>query len=562
LAADGPDPEVAAALERAAEHARTRGATVAAAELCEAGRRLTPADAVSDGYRRAILAARYRWLSGDARGAAAVLEGVIATAPAGQLRAEAMVTLAAAHQIGGDHPRAVEVARRALAEPGIDDAVRAEAASRVAGVLLFMREELQIGLEHARLAAEIAERSADQRLWASKLSIVSLLEVMTGSPAAAATARAAASLGDGRDWRGGVGSSGYDRANQAMWTDGHEEAAEMLRVLHDDAVQRGEEGSIAHILAQRALADYLAGRWSDAAQHADVGYEAAVHAGQPFPEAWTLSTRALVRASLGLEADARADASAVSALVGDRGMGVARIHSGWALGLLELSLERPAETLRVLTPLREWLLAAGVGEPAAARFIPDEIEALIALGRTDEAVSVLGWLDERGRALDRASALATAARCRGLLAAAGGDHDRSLAAFARALAQHERVPMPFERARTLLALGAVQRRVKQRAAARATFGQALAIFQHLGAGLWAARTSAEIARIGGRAPAGDTLTVTERRTAELVAQGLTNKEVAAALFVTPKTVETQLSRIYAKLGVHSRTALARRWVKL
>jgi hypothetical protein len=101
LGADGPDPEVAAALERAAEHARTRGATVAAAELCEAARRLTPADAVSDGYRRAILAARYRWLSGDARGAAAVLEGVITTAPVGQLRAEAMVTLASAHQIGG-----------------------------------------------------------------------------------------------------------------------------------------------------------------------------------------------------------------------------------------------------------------------------------------------------------------------------------------------------------------------------------------------------------------------------------------------------------------------------
>ena len=118
--------------------------------------------------------------------------------------------------------------------------------------------------------------------------------------------------------------------------------------------------------------------------------------------------------------------------------------------------------------------------------------------------------------------------------------------------------MPFERGRTLLALGASHRRAKQRAVARATLGDALAIFEQLGAALWAAKARAELARIGGRTPAGDELTVTERRTAELVADGLTNKQIAAALFVTVKTVETQLSRIYLRLDIHSRTQLAAR----
>jgi DNA-binding CsgD family transcriptional regulator len=199
-----------------------------------------------------------------------------------------------------------------------------------------------------------------------------------------------------------------------------------------------------------------------------------------------------------------------------------------------------------------------VGEPATIRFVPDEVEALVALGEIDAALAVLDWLELRARALDRASALAAAWRCRGLLAAGRGDHHAALAAFERALVEHDRVAMPFERARTLLALGASHRRAKQRAVARATLGDALAIFEQLGAALWAAKAGAELARIGGRTPAGDELTVTERRTAELVAEGLTNKQIAAALFVTVKTVETQLSRIYLRLDIHSRTQLAAR----
>ena len=173
------------------------------------------------------------------------------------------------------------------------------------------------------------------------------------------------------------------------------------------------------------------------------------------------------------------------------------------------------------------------------------------------AEAVLGWLEERGRALNRASALATAARGRALLAGARGQPELAVAACERALAEHERSPVPFETARTLLILGDLQRRVKQRSAARETLGRALVSFEALGAELWAARARAELARIGGRRSSAGALTPAERRVADLVAEGRSNKEIAATLFVTPKTVETQLSRMYRKLGVHSRTALTR-----
>jgi DNA-binding NarL/FixJ family response regulator len=118
--------------------------------------------------------------------------------------------------------------------------------------------------------------------------------------------------------------------------------------------------------------------------------------------------------------------------------------------------------------------------------------------------------------------------------------------------------MPFARARTLLALGSAQRRSKQRRAARESLEQALGIFQRLGAAIWAQRTRAELGRIAGRAPGSGQLTAAERRVAELVAEGRTNKEVAAELVVTVRAIESTLTKVYAKLGVRSRTELSRR----
>jgi DNA-binding CsgD family transcriptional regulator len=130
-------------------------------------------------------------------------------------------------------------------------------------------------------------------------------------------------------------------------------------------------------------------------------------------------------------------------------------------------------------------------------------------------------------------------------------------AYGDALEWHEKVELPLDRARTLLALGGAQRRAKRRREARATITEALAVFERIGAGLWATRTRAELRRISGRAASPGSLTPAEERVAALVAEGKTNREVAAALFLSDRTVEGHLSRIFGKLGVRSRTELAR-----
>ena len=149
-------------------------------------------------------------------------------------------------------------------------------------------------------------------------------------------------------------------------------------------------------------------------------------------------------------------------------------------------------------------------------------------------------------------------RCRGLLQAERGELDAALAELGAAAALIEGVPIPLERGRSLLALGAAQRRARQKRAAREALEAAQATFEEMGAAVWAERARDELSRVGGRVPSSSELTAAERRVAELVAEGLQTKQVAAALFVSPKTVEGHLTSIYAKLGVHSRTELARR----
>jgi DNA-binding CsgD family transcriptional regulator len=187
---------------------------------------------------------------------------------------------------------------------------------------------------------------------------------------------------------------------------------------------------------------------------------------------------------------------------------------------------------------------------------PDEIEALISLGRLDEAKSLLARLTEQGRTMHRPWALAAAARCRGLLMAAEGDTAGAPAALEQALLEHGDEQQPFELGRTLMVKGQVERRAKQKRVARSSLDQALRIFESLGAPLWAERARSELSRVGGPAARGE-LTATERRVAGLVVEGLTNREVADALFVSLKTVEANLSRIYHKMGIESRRELQR-----
>jgi DNA-binding CsgD family transcriptional regulator len=167
-------------------------------------------------------------------------------------------------------------------------------------------------------------------------------------------------------------------------------------------------------------------------------------------------------------------------------------------------------------------------------------------------------LEEQARATGRVWALTIASRCRALLSAAAGDSDAAYASLDRALELHEQLQEPFERARTLLVRGTLQRRNRKKRQARESLARALAVFDELGAGLWSERARAELRRIGGRAPAPGGLTPTEERVAVLVAAGRTYREVADELFISPRTVQWTLSKIYRKLGVRSRGELAAR----
>jgi DNA-binding CsgD family transcriptional regulator len=198
----------------------------------------------------------------------------------------------------------------------------------------------------------------------------------------------------------------------------------------------------------------------------------------------------------------------------------------------------------------------GVREPGAFPFVPDEVEALVALGDVGSAERLIERLEEQGRALDRPLTLATAARCRGLMASARGDLEEADEHLQRSLDEHTRAQQPLELGRSLLVAGVVRRRMKQKKGARELLERALTTFEVLGAPLWTAKATAELARIGGRAPSGVALTPTEEQVARLVAAGRTNREVADALFMSPHTVDANLRRIYRKFGVHSRTELA------
>lgn len=226
--------------------------------------------------------------------------------------------------------------------------------------------------------------------------------------------------------------------------------------------------------------------------------------------------------------------------------------------LLALARGNPRAAWEACQRPTEALERQAIAEPVPAFFLPDALESLIALGELDRAGSLLDAFEARGRELDRAWALATAGRCRGLLLAARGDLAGADAALERAVVEHQRLDMPFELARTLLIRGVVERRARRRARAKRSFEAALEIFERVGAALWTERARQELGRLGIRRSPAHELSQAERRVAEAAARGLTNREVAAALFLSPKTVEAHLSSVYRKLELGSRAELGAR----
>jgi len=558
LAATGPDEATAAALEEAARRAGARGAPASASELAALAGRLTPPDRLDDIRRRGLAEAVWRSRTGDPLGARPLLENLLASSPPGPVRAEVLSVLGWDY-INIDFRTALDLLRDAVSEAGDDDRMRMRCEHYLAGILDLLGEDYaEVGL-HIRAMLEAAERLEDEAGLAGALGfVVQNDQRRTGHAPAELIERVRALEPAMRNEVPVLTWPTRGLAEMASWTDDLAAAIAQFDWFCQQALERGEETSRIIYTAELIVVECAAGEWQRALAHADEGLALTIAASQVAFQAITLAGRALAEAHLGDTQAARRDADDAVRLAAPRGVLLAERVAAWALGILELSLGNHAAAHEQLGPLVEGRRIAGVGEPGDMRFVSDEVEALIGMGLLAEAEAMLDWYEGLARTIGRAFAVAACDRCRGLLHGARGEIDAAVAALEASRDRYATIADPFGQARTLLALGTIQRRALRRSSARETLEAAAKLFEGLGAKLWAARARAELARIGGRQAVGDELTPSERQVADLVAEGRTNREVAAALVLSERTVEGHLSRIYAKLQVRSRTELAHR----
>lgn len=565
LAADQPDEGIAAQVEGAADLAFRRGAPSSAADLMAEAARLTPPDADVDGRRRSFAEAEYRFEAGETGRAAALIAALIDLTPPGIERARLLARQARFRHFGEDIRGSVALLREALAEAGDDAELHVEIEEGLVWGLLMNRDDIRGAAAHARSAVHYAERLGSDAALAEALAALAMTEALAGKDARAtidqALALEPATLGL-RVLRHPSFAHGY-LLNAA---DDLDAARVVFAVLQGRAEERGDDSSLAPILSHLSLIECLAGNLELAESHADDAVGMALQSGQVPSQAAALGRKALVFAVRGdLEATREiAGDSLVLAHAGDfdPSMPQAAAARGgelaiWALGHVSLALGDYPTAHRYLGPLCAFLLDAGIEEPGEIRPLGDEIEALAALGRRGDADRLTQHLERMGTRTGRPSVLGVARRSRAIVEAAGGEVETALEHAKGAIAHLRSAGMPLELARSQLVVGEIERRLRLKRGARASLGDALEGFERLGAQGWAARTSAELARIGGRASSSTELTPTERRAAELVAEGHSNKEIASLMFISPKTVEANLSRVYTKVGVASRTELVR-----
>lgn len=564
----GHDDGVAAALERAAVAARHRGGYAAAARTWERAARLSSADEararrllaaaqaleLANRYERAMaLLDEARRLTGDPllaadieheraridvwRGPALdacarlreVAEALRETSPG---RSAAMLTDATLAGItGGDLGGAVVVARRAYEIAG---AVGGRAEVRAA--LQLGKAQILTGDVHAgypRLMGAVTALLDDDAL-------ADGADLVQASPALLAVEE-------------------YDQAERVL--------------LRQVSAERASSavGRLAYSLGALAELEVRIGRWAAAAAHGSEAVQLAEEAGLAGQLSYNLARFARLEAGRGQETACRAHVARALELAGRHNFGSTWPFAYSALGLLALGLDRPSEAVLHLEETgRQWE-RIGLREPGRLEWQGDLAEALVRNGQAPDAERVLAELERRsaacchddgdGRQVVHCTlARAVLARCRGL--AAGGPEADAL--FCEALAWHERSTTPFQRARTQLCFGEHLRRRGRRVEARPLLRAAEETFDQLRAAPWAERASAALAATGEqlgprRARPIDALTPQEMQVALVVGDGATNREAAAALFLTPKTIEFHLARIYRKLELRSRSELAR-WV--
>ncbi|MDT5330869.1 MAG: hypothetical protein QOF31_2166 [Mycobacterium sp.] len=552
LAATSGDQVTLQALDTAAESARIRGAPAAAAELMDLAIGLG-----GDTADRRLRSALHHFDAGDQERARAVLEETIERLGPGDRRAEALTRLAVVRLYGDGFFEAARLLQRALSEADPDSPLRVQILITLAYALLHANEP-RTSVQMAEDAVAQAERLDEPHLLSLALGMRATLRFLCGEGFDEADIDRAVALENPDIFTALVFRPSAQRALLREWTGRLDEAYELLEAIRRRCIEKGEEGELVFIAQHVVLSSIWRGNFGEATLVAEDAMVRARQLGGDTPLFLALSLRAKLAAYAGREDDARA--AAAEALEIGRRTGSFRLAERVvaAVGFLEVSLGRYEAAVATLQPLVDRFDPASTPtELPNAAFLPDAVEALIQVGRSADAEPLIGALERNGQRLGRAWMLAVGARGRSMLLADRGDLDAATAAAARAIVEQDQLPMPFVRARTLLLLGQLQRRQRRKESASASLKEALDIFERLHIPLWADRARAELVRANVAPRRSGQLTPSEQRVAELAASGMKNRDVATALFISPKTVEANLARIYRKLGIKSRAELGR-----
>jgi DNA-binding CsgD family transcriptional regulator len=553
-AAEAPDGEVAGALQWAAAAAARRGAPEIAAELLEDAARLTPVGEVQARQSRLLAAAELYLTGGDGDRARDLLRSLLPAVPNGPLRAQALFQLA---NTGGDNWDATAaLLDEALAESADDYRLRAQIKVTLAAIS-SNRGEFAAGLTHSHAAVEDARRAGDRRLLARATSEEAVAEFFAGRRVDHDALGEAVELG-GSAPTGTRGSPAGIQADLLFWSDDHDRGRPALKRAIELAKERGEQYDTGGLLLSLALLELFAGNFELAEHHRRA---AADEVGDRDAELdlWLASIAAIFVAARGQLEHARAaahEALEMAERLHDPLIGALPVA---VLASIALWTGAPAEAHELLHPVRESLTATGFGflGSLSLPLWSCDAEALTACGRLDEAQELIGDLLGRSRTAENPNAIAIAERCRGLLFAARGEIPGAIEAMDAALAAHAHRMLRPELARTLLEKGAIQRRAKQKRAAKHTLEQSLTLFEEIGAQMWTSRARDELSRIGlRRATQSQGLTAAQTRVADLAAAGMSNREIASTLYMSTRSVESHLTKVYRELGLRSRSQLA------
>ncbi len=552
LGAPGPDPGAAAACDAAADDAERRGAPEAAAELAELAIGLTDFAERDRLASRRCRAAALRVAVGDPEHAREHVEAglAVAEAPAGRVPL-LLVGVELAHLVGG-RPAARTAAEAALAGAAGDPILRARAhAAMLAWGAEDTREERRHAAAVLELLAGREEEAAEAA--ADALAILADARLATGEGLALDLLERALELDRSRpDF---VVGSLEVLAGDLRTADRIDEARQRWAEALERLEQTGYESRRVSTLTQVAWTEILAGEHLAADEPLTAAARLAHDLGADTtgPRLY----RAHLDALLGERAAVRAAASvgrAEAAAADNRW-----VEALWrrALGIDALAAGEPDVAADHLAAALAVALAHGILEPNWVRVDADLVEALVGAGRLAEAGTALDAFGARAATARLPWSLVAHARATALLCAARDDLDGAFVALDGVAEVAATLPLAMERARFDLVRGMVLRRLRRMREARAALDAARATFAACPSPPWEARARSELARLGGRTAAGGSLTPAERQVAELAAVGRSNREIADELVVSVRTVESQLSAVYGKLGVRGRAALAR-----